>query len=399
MKKTVVLGVTSGIAAFKSVALVKLLKQEGLDVHVILTEKAKKIVSSAELEKVSGNKVSFELFEKDFNYKNILKDRKVDHISLADSAEVFVIAPATANTLAKIANGLADDFLTTTLLAVTKPVIICPSMNVNMWNNPVVKENLEKIKRLGYIIIKPTSGMLACGYEGKGKLEDITKIKDEVLRQLERSTQLKGKKFIVTAGGTREKIDEVRFITNRSSGKMGAALAEELYLRGANVLLIRAKDAVKPRYVVQEKTFETSAELADLIKQHVNQFETIFHVAAVSDFQVANPQEGKISSKEGFTLAMKPQTKIIDKIKTWNPKIKLIAFKAGAAGNEKELIAAAKRKLEESNAHAVVANDSKAFDNDRNEVVVIFPDGKIKKFSEASKHVIAKEIITSTYLK
>lgn len=393
MKKTVVLGITSGIAAFKAVDLIKLLKNEGVDVHVILTQKATKIVSIKVLEKGSGNKVNLELFEKDFDYKKILHARKVDHIALADSADVFVIAPATANTLAKIANGFADDFLTTTLLAVTKPVIICPSMNINMWNNPVVKENLEKIKQMGYHIIRPASGMLACGYEGEGKLEDIVKIKDEIVRQLNRSTVLKGQKYIVTAGGTREKIDDVRFITNRSSGKMGAAIAEELFLRGAEVLLIRAQDAVKPRYVIKEVTFETSSELHDLVKQYVKDYDTIFHAAAVSDFQVANTQHGKISSSESFTLELKPQRKIIDHIKQWNPKIKLIAFKATAGQNEDEMIETAKKKLQTLKADAIIVNDKTAFESDTNEVILMLPDGSSKKFQRTKKQFLAGTIL------
>lgn len=393
MKKTVVLGVTSGIAAFKSVELVKLLKEENIDVHVILTEKAASIVSPAELETISGNKVHRELFEKDFDYKKILNTRKVDHIALADSADAFVIAPATANTLAKIAHGFADDFLTTTLLAVTKPVIICPSMNVHMWNNPIVKENLEKIKKLGYVIVKPASGMLACGYEGEGKLEELEVIKSEIMCQLERSTALKGKKFIVTAGGTKEKIDDVRFITNRSSGKMGAAIVEALFLRGADVLLIRAKDAVKPRYVVNELTFETSAELSNLIQQNVPNYDVIYHAAAVSDFQVADPHAGKISSKEGFTLRMEPQAKIINIIKEWNPNIKLIAFKASDETNEEKLIEIVKTKLTDSKADAIVANGMNAFDNDTNEVLIVLSNGDIKKLTMASKQEIAKQLI------
>lgn len=391
MKKTVILGVTSGIAAFKSVDLVNLLKQADIDVHIILTEKATNIVSPTDLEKASGNKVHMELFEKDFDYKKILNSRKVDHIALADTADVFVIAPATANTLAKIANGFADDFLTTTLLAVTKPVIICPSMNVNMWNNPLVKENIEKIKRMGYHIMRPASGMLACGYEGEGKLEDITKIKDEVMRQLNRSTQLKGQKFIVTSGGTREMIDAVRSITNNSSGKMGAALSEELFLRGADVLLIRAKDAVKPRYVIKEETFITSAELHNLIKHHANNYNTIFHAAAVADFQVAEPHHGKISSDEEFTLKMSPQAKIVDQIKQWNPNIKLIAFKATVGLSEKAMIETAQKKLREANADAIIANDAAAAGSDENEVVIVL-NTKCIKLTKTSKHEIAKNI-------
>jgi phosphopantothenoylcysteine decarboxylase/phosphopantothenate--cysteine ligase len=398
MKRTVVLGVTSGIAAFKSVDLVKLLKQENLDVHVIVTEKASKIVSLAELADVSGNKVHTELFEKDFDYKKILNTRKVEHIALADSADVFLIAPATANTLAKIAGGFADDFLTTTLLAVTKPIIVCPSMNVNMWNNPVVKENLAKIKQLGYIIVKPISGMLACGYEGEGKLEDITKIKDEVLRQVTRSTQLKGKKVIVTAGGTKEKIDDVRFISNGSSGKMGAAIAEALFLRGAEVLLIRAKESVKPRYVIKEVTFETSAELADIMKQNVKDYDTIFHAAAVADFTVSEPTEGKISSSTAFTLTMVPQAKIINAIKDWNPNIQLIAFKTTAGKSADEMIEIAKAKIADSRADIIIANDIKAVNSNDNEVILVFAGGQTKPIPRNAKPLLAEMLLDDIHI-
>lgn len=398
MKKTVVLGVTSGIAAFKTVELVKLLKNEGVDIHVIITKKAANIVSPTELEKISGNKANLELFEKDFDYKKILNTRKVDHIALADSADVFVIAPATANTLAKIANGFADDLLTTTLLAVTAPVIICPSMNVHMWSNPVVKENIEKIKRLGYQIIIPTSGMLACGYEGEGKLEDIMKIKEEIMRQLKRTHSMKGQKVIVTAGGTREKIDDVRFITNRSSGKMGIALVEELYLRGAEVLLIRTKDAVKPRYLIKEELFETSAELYNLIRKYSPNYDTIFHVAAVSDFQVAKPHDGKISSSKAFSLEMKPQVKIIDLIKKWNPKIKLVAFKATANMNEKEMIATAKQRLKDSQADIIIANDASANESDSNEVIIVHANGSFQIVSREIKRIVAEKIINHLFV-
>jgi phosphopantothenoylcysteine decarboxylase/phosphopantothenate--cysteine ligase len=394
MKKTVVLGITSGIAAYKMVDLVKLLNEEDIDVHVIMTKNAVNIVSPAEFEKLTGNNVSIELFEKDFDYKKILNTRKVDHIALADNADVFVIAPATANTVAKIAKGFADDFLTTTLLAVTAPVIICPSMNVHMWSNPAVKENIEKLKTMGYQIIRPISGMLACGYEGEGKLEDIVKIKDEIMKQLKRTDSLKGKKVIVTAGGTKEKIDEVRYISNHSSGKMGAAIAEELYLRGADVLLIRAKDTVKPRFLIHEETFESSSELQELIQHYVKDYDTIFHAAAVSDFKVADPYKGKISSAEAFSLNMEPQTKIIDHIKIWNPKIKLIAFKATAGQNEKEMVETARHKLKETNADAIIANDSSAQGNDTNEVIVVLSNGSTEKLDRAPKNKVAEELLT-----
>jgi len=198
MKKNILVGVTGGIAAYKGLDLIKLLKNEGRCVFVIMTKSAMKMVSKRDFEKVSGNKVETDLFENNFNYREVLKERNVDHIRLADEVDLTIIIPATANIIAKIAHGIADDFLTTTVLAVTSPVIICPSMNVNMWNNPIVQENLTKLKSAGYIIIGPASGMLACGREGVGRLEDIKIIKNEITKQINRVNSLKGKKIIIT---------------------------------------------------------------------------------------------------------------------------------------------------------------------------------------------------------
>ena len=397
MKKTVVLGVTSGIAAFKSVELIKLLRKQKIEVFVIMTKSASQMISPKEFEKATGNIVYTELFDEDFNYKDILKIQHVDHIDLADKASVFVIAPATANIVAKIAHGIADDFLTTTLLAATSKVVICPSMNVNMWNNPATYDNISLLKKRGYIIIDPEKGMLACGYEGQGRLAHIETIYREVMRQLESSESLKGKKVIVTAGGVIEKIDNVRFIANKSSGKMGAAIAEECLLRGADVLLLRSKTAVSPRYLLPEKLFETFDDLSKLIAAFVPKYDSIFHTAAISDFYVKNQHKGKITSNLPLRLDLYPRKKIIDQIKKLNPHIRLIAFKAEYGLPEQDIIQAAHNKLKESNADAIVANDigkkDQGFESDFNEVIILFPDGKYKKALRISKQMIAKEII------
>lgn len=394
--KTVVLGITSGIAAYKCLDLVKLLKKEGLNVFVIMTESATKMVSPKEFEKASGNKVYRELFEKEFRYQEVLKKRTVDHIQLADSADVVVIAPATANVIAKLAYGIADDFLTTTLLATRAPVLVCPSMNVNMWNNRLVQENVGNLKRHGYIVLDPEEGMLACGYTGKGRLADVVFIKDEILKILNKTEQLKGKKIIVTAGGTQEKIDDIRFITNKSSGKMGVAIAEACFSQGAEVLLLRSVTSVSSRYNIPEKLFTTSDELKKLLNTFVKDYDMLFNVAAVSDFTV-DAYRGKISSTKKLTLKLKPQVKIIDRIKKINPHIKLIAFKAEYGLSEKDLIKAAEKKLRECNADVVVANDvgkkDRGFQSDNNEVFIIAKDGSYKKIPLNSKQKVAKQII------
>ncbi|MEK7165212.1 MAG: bifunctional phosphopantothenoylcysteine decarboxylase/phosphopantothenate--cysteine ligase CoaBC, partial [Patescibacteria group bacterium] len=324
MKKTVVIGITSGIAAYKSLALIESLKQAGITVIIIMTKHATQMVNPNDFEKASGNRVFIDLFEKEFDYRKILKTRKVNHIEIADKADLLVIVPATANIIAKFAHGLADDFLTTTTLAVTVPILVCPSMNVNMWNNPLVQENIHKLRTLGFQIIEPEAGMLACGYEGKGRLREATFIRDEVIKRLHNTDVLRGKRVIITSGGTNEKIDDVRFITNRSSGKMGAAIAEACHLRGAEVLLLRSKTAVLPRYLMKEKVFSTAGDLYNLINENIWDCDIFFHVAAVADFQVVKPRIGKISSDKSLTVKLEPQIKILDQLKKMNPDIKLM---------------------------------------------------------------------------
>lgn len=397
MKKSIILGITSGIAAYKSLELITALRQAGLNVFVIMTHQATRMISILDFEKASGHKVFIELFEKGFNYKNILKSRIVDHIQLADQASLMVIAPATANIIAKLACGLADDFLTTTALAMTCPIIICPSMNVHMWNNPLVQANITKLKLAGYQIVKPDKGMLACGYEGVGRLAEIGMIKNEVLNTLKHSQSLTGRKIIVTAGGTMEKIDDVRYITNRSSGKMGLAIAEECYRQGATVLLLQSKTAVKTNYPIQAFEFSSAKELLVLVKKHVKNYDLFYHVAAVSDFSVANQIIGKLSSKKKIIITLKPQVKILDLIKKLNPKIKLIAFKAEATSNKEKLIQTALAKLKAVNAEVIVANDvSKeeiGFESDKNEVYIVFPDGSSKFIPLNFKSEVAQSIV------
>ena len=399
MKKNILIGVTGGIAAYKILDLIKLLKNESYEIFVIMTKSASKMFSPADFENVSGNKVFINLFENNFNYREILRVRKVEHIELADKCDVMVIAPATANIIGKLAFGIADDFLTTTALAFIKPIIICPSMNVNMWGNPIVQENINKLKSIGYQIIEPAKGMLACGYEGVGRLEDVKIIKDEIVKQIKKDDSLKGKKVIVTAGGTIEKIDEVRSITNRSSGKMGVALAEECYLRGADVLLLRAKNSIKPRYLIKEKIFETAEDLFLLIKENIKDTNIFFHVAAVSDFKVDRTFKGKLSSDQSINLKLIPQTKIVNQIKKLSPKTKLIAFKAEYDLKEKELIKKALKKLKESKADVIIANDvsqkDRGFESDNNEIYIVYPNKKIIKIPLTSKREIAEKLLSN----
>ncbi|MBI2641762.1 bifunctional phosphopantothenoylcysteine decarboxylase/phosphopantothenate--cysteine ligase CoaBC [Candidatus Roizmanbacteria bacterium] len=399
MKKTVLIGISSGIAAYKAVALIKLLQQENFVIEVTMTAHAVQMIPPRLIEKITKKKIHTNLFKEGFDYKNILKERKVDHIELADKSDLMVIVPATANIIAKIAHGIADDLLTTTALAVTTPILICPSMNVHMWTNPLVQENIKKLKNLGYQIIEPVEGMLACGYEGKGRLEDVYLIRDEIVSNLNYADLLRGRKIIVTSGGTREKIDDVRYITNRSSGKMGTAVAESCYKRGGEVLLLRANSAVQPRFSIPEKTFDTAEELFRLIKENIKTYDTLYHVAAVSDFTIKNRKEGKLSSNQKIALILEPRRKILDQIKKMNPKIRLIAFKAEYGLKDSQLIKAAYKRLLEAKANAVVANDiskpDRGFQSDKNEVIIVWESGEYKKIPLGLKRTVAEEIVDS----
>lgn len=395
-KKTVVVGVAGGIAAFKVLDLIESLKKHKVNVEVIMTESAKQMISPALFEKASGNKVFSNLFEKDFDYKEILRNRKVDHIELADKADLFIVIPATANVIGKMSNGIADDFITTTLLAVTCPVIVCPSMNVHMWENPIVQENIKKLQHFGYHIISPESGMLACGYEGQGKLADVKKIEKTLCEFLNKSQSLKGKKILITSGGTSEPIDDVRYITNRSSGKMGRALAEAYFRKGANVLLLRSKSALGSQYPIAQEIFETGDQLQDLIKKHAEHYDICFHAAAVSDFKVQNKKKGKISSMQPISIHLVPTVKIITEIKKYNPSMKIIAFKA-VWGGSYEINKKIRDFLMKEDLEAVIGNDvskkNGGFESDFNAVTLLTKDERVKQFPRMAKPLLAEAIV------
>lgn len=391
--KTIVVGIASGIAAYKILDLITLLKQDA-NVIVVMTKSASIMVSPKDFEKVSGNKVYIDLFEQDFDYKKVLETREVDHIKIADMADVVVIAPATASVIAKMAHGLADDFLTTMILATQAPIMVLPSMNVHMWGNPIVGQNIVKLRSLGFIIIDPEEGDLACGYHGKGRLPEAKNMHSEVLKILHKTTRLEGKKIIVTAGGTIEPIDDVRFITNKASGKMGVAIAEACFLQGAEVVLVRAKTSVTTRYDIPQILFETADDLSQILEKEVKNAYAIFHSAAVSDFQVEDSRNGKLESKKNVSLQLMVREKIISKIKQWNPKITLVGFKAVWGDTEEE----GKEKLKESNADAIVINDvsksDRGFGVDTNEVTVIKKNSEKKHISLCSKQEVAEEIVS-----
>lgn len=400
-KQTVIIGICAGIAGYKIIDLIRILKSKNILVEVIMTRNAVKMFGKELFEKESGRSVLTDLMEDDFDYRQVLEKRQVEHIKVADCADIFVIAPATANIIGKIANGIADDLLTTVLMAAEAPVLLCPSMNVHMWNNPVFQENLHNLKRLGFYIVPPDKGKLACGYEGVGRLADVQNIASEISQLLYKKNSLKGKKIMVTAGGTSEPIDAVRTVTNRASGKMGVAIAEECCLRGAKVLLLKSVTATaagrhKDTSMIME-TFETSSDLEQLIKKHAKNYDVIFHTAAVSDFIPEKLADKKIDSRKSFSLAMKKTPKILHKIKSWHPKIIQIGFKAVYKENEDNLIRIGIEKLKVSRSDYIAVNDvgreGIGFGADDNEVYIISREGFVEKIPRRSKSEIARRLV------
>lgn len=394
---TVIIGISSSVAGYKILDLIKLLKKSNLDVYVMMTRHAAAMFRPSEFEKVSGHRVYSVLIPNGFDYRKLLEKREVEHVKLASIADLIVIAPSTANTIGKIAHGIADDFLTTTVLTTNAPVLLCPSMNSNMWTNPLVQENLLKLKSLGFHVLDPSMGKLACGTQGEGRLPDIRIIFDKIISLLQNKSKLQGKKILVTAGGTIEPIDAVRVITNKSSGKMGLALVEECYRQGAEVLLLRSSTSVVSNYPIREEIFETAADLEKLIKKHVRNHDILFHAAAVSDFVLEKKISEKIESIKPLTLKFNSAPKILHKIKNWNPKILLIGFKAVYRKTDEELTKIGLEKLKQSKSDYIIVNDvgrkGVGFGVDTNEVYIISQKGLVRKIEKTSKRQVAEKVL------
>ena len=396
--KKIAVGITGGIACYKVLDLIKELRKLGSDVHVIMTEHATKLVDVKEFESASGNEVNTTLFHPNTNYVDyIKKNNKINHISLADTSNLFLVCPATANIIGKIANGIADDLLSTSIMATDAPVLICPAMNVKMWKNPIVQENVKKMKKLDYHFVEPEYGILACGYKGVGRLANLKKITDKIELLLKQINDLKGKKILVTAGATFEEIDPVRVITNKSSGKMGTAIAEQAFLRGADVILLSGHNSVEPNYNIYGEKFTTVIDLYNKIRKNIKNADVVIHSAAVSDFAINNKNHAKIKSNEELHLELMPTTKIFEKLKKMNKKIFLVGFKAEYKVPKNKLVDSAYGILKKANADLVVANDvgekGRGFDVDTNEVFVIDKNKKIVHIGLADKRVVADNIL------
>lgn len=290
--KCVVIGVSGGVAVYKALEVISRLRKKDIEVRVIMTESAQKFVTPLSFQSLSQNMVTTDMFDEP-------KAWEIQHISLAKKADLMLVLPATANIIGKVANGIADDMLSTTIMATKAPVVFAPAMNTNMYENPIVQNNIEKLKSFGYEFIEPASGRLACGDVGAGKLADVEDIYEFVLKTLYKTSDLEGKKVLITAGPTISPIDPVRFITNRSTGKMGYAIAEEARNRGAEVTLISGPTNIKPPYGVKTIKISTNEEMKNEVLKYFDETDIVIKSAAVADYKTLTYSEQKIKKGEG----------------------------------------------------------------------------------------------------
>lgn len=382
--KTILLGITGGIAAYKMCELIRMYKRANANVLVVCTPNALNFVTKLTLQNLSQNEVAVEEFD--------VKNFKPEHISYADSADIMVIAPATANTISKIATGVCDNLLTSIACAFTKPVIIAPAMNCNMWENPVLQENLHK---LHYEILEPESGFLACGYEGKGRLCSLDKIFDKTVELLNYKP-LKGKKIVITSGGTIEDIDPVRYISNYSSGKMGLALADTAKNLGADVTLITTKDVQRRYNIIKVKS---AIDMKSAVENEFEFADCVIMAAAVADYRVKEvaPQKMKKTSEDEITLTLVKNPDILKEISS----IKKSQIVVGFCAESENLIENAKEKIAKKGCDYLIANDISrkdiGFSSDYNEVTILDKNGNMTKIERADKATVARKIFEAIY--
>ena len=384
--KKVILGVCGGIAAYKSIELLRLLTKEGADVHVIMTRSAQEFIAPLTFQTLSSNPVHTELF-------NLIAEREIGHISLADQADLFIIAPATANVIGKVAAGIADDMLTTTIMATKAPVLFAPAMNVNMFTNPIYQENEQKLRRLGYPFVAPITGSLACGWEGEGKLASPEAILEGAHAALTEKN-LDGRTILVTAGPTREEIDPVRYISNYSSGKMGYAIARAASRRGAKVLLISGPTSLAKPDGVRFINVSSANEMQSEVMAHAPEFDIVVKAAAVADYRPLVRSDTKIKKKvESATIELIKNPDILAGLGGMERKPFLVGF----AAETDELAENAKKKLIEKNIDMIVANDvsqaDAGFNVDTNRALLLFKDGSSSDCGLMSKDQLAEAIL------
>ncbi|HEY2392904.1 MAG TPA: bifunctional phosphopantothenoylcysteine decarboxylase/phosphopantothenate--cysteine ligase CoaBC [Candidatus Angelobacter sp.] len=386
----VALGVTGGIAAYKAAELVRLLQDKGIRVQVVMTRAAQEFVRPLTFAALSGEKVITDLFGSGAEDPNI--DSAVEHIAVAQAIDALVVAPATADVIAKFAYGQANDFLTTLFVATTAPVVIAPAMNVNMWENAATQANIQTLKGRGKHIVEPDSGYLACGMIGAGRLAANETIVKAVLKALQAEQDLVGETVLITAGPTREPIDPVRYIGNRSSGKMGYALAEAALRRGAKVILVSGPTALKPPASAEIIQVQTAQQMRDAVMVWFEQASIVIKAAAVADFTVRSAPDEKIKRKGPMTLELEPTADILAEIGAKKGSRLVIGF----AAETNDVLANARKKLESKLLDAIVVNDVSqpgiGFDSERNAVTILTQDGN-EAVPETSKWEVAHRVL------
>lgn len=385
--KTIVLGVTGGIACFKAAALASMLVKQHANVQVIMTENATKFVTPLTFEQLTGRKALTDTFDRNFQHS-------VEHIAVADRADLVLIAPATANIIAKLAHGLADDMLTTTVLACDCPKAIAPAMNTKMYENPVTQDNLSTLRRYGWEVAEPASGHLACGTEGKGRLPEPEELLELCLHAIAREKDLRGRRVLVTAGPTREALDPVRYLTNRSSGRMGYAIAKAAARRGAEVTLVSGPTALPRPGYMEIVDVESAREMFDAVTSRAPEMDIIIKAAAVADYRPADVAEDKIKKKDGDLSIPLERTR--DILGTLGQRKREGQFLCGFSMETRDLIDNSRKKLTKKNLDMVAANNVKVegagFGVETNVLTLITAEGE-KELPLMSKDAAADALL------
>jgi len=387
----VALGVTGGIAAYKAAEIVRLLQDRGMRVQVVMTRAAQEFVRPLTFAALSGEKVIAGMFATGEEHAPNI-DSAIEHIAVAQSIDALLVAPATADVLAHFAQGIASDFLTTLYLATTAPVVVAPAMNVNMWNHPATQANLETLRQRGVKIVEPGSGYLACGMTGPGRLAENEVIVAAVLEALGASQDLSGETILITAGPTREKIDPARYMTNRSSGRMGYAMAEVALRRGARVLLVSGPTALTPPGAAEITRVESAEQMRDAVLNLLPQASIVIKTAAVSDYRAKATSTQKIKRKGPITLELEPTADILKEISLRKQSQIVVGF----AAETENVLENARQKLAAKHLDAIVVNDVSregvGFDSDRNEVTIITNE-EVVEVPETTKWEVAQRVL------
>lgn len=386
----IALGVSGGIAAYKSAEIVRLLQDHGIRVQVVMTRAAQEFVRPLTFAALSGEKVITDLFGSDESQANV--ESAIEHIAIAQAIDALLVAPATADVLAKFAQGIANDFLSTLYLATTAPVVVAPAMNVNMWNHAATQANLEILRKRGVRVVEPGSGYLACGMTGAGRLAENEAIVAAVLEALGVSQDLAGETVLMTAGPTQEKIDPVRYLTNRSSGRMGYAIAEAALRRGARVLLVSGPTSITPPGAAELTRVETAEEMRTAVLKLLPESTVVIKAAAVADFRPKAAAAQKIKRKGPMTLDLEPTPDILAELARHKKPQIIVGF----AAETENALENARKKLASKSLDAIVVNDVSregvGFDSDRNAVTIISHE-EVVEVPETSKWEVAQRVL------